>query len=204
MVKQMFEVRDKQMIDALLERVEYGTLAVSYKDEPYAVPLNFVYINDVIYFHGALRNKKMKMLKQNPKVSFSVVKNYALIASFFSTTEGLACPATQFFKSVSIRGHAQVIETREEKAMVFEALMKKLQPEGGYRPFSEDAYDQALRTTAVVKIVPTSLQCKFKFGQHLTSERFEMIQSFLKERHTKVDQETLEMMNILRGTVGHV
>jgi len=38
-------------------------------------------------FHGALKDKKMKMLSQNPKVSFSVVENYALIDSDFEQGE---------------------------------------------------------------------------------------------------------------------
>ena len=198
-MKQIFEINNKETINALLDSVEYGTLAVSYNNEPYAVPVNFVRIDEAIYFHGALSNKKMKILSSNPKVSFSVVQNYSLIASFFSSTEGLACPATQFFKSVSIDGVAKMVESREMKAMVFEALMAKLQPEGGYKPFSNEAYDKAIQATAVVKIVPHTTRCKFKFGQHLTQERFERILSYLKERDTKIDQETLKMMKQLRG-----
>ena len=50
-----------------------------------------------------------------------------------------------------------MVQSREEKAMVFEALMKKLQPEGGYKPFSNEAYDKAIKATAVMKIVPSIL-----------------------------------------------
>ena len=103
-MKKVFEMTDKRTINALLDTVEYGTLALSNQDKPYAVPVNFVRLGELVYFHGALSNKKMKLLAQNPNVSFSVVKSYAVIDSFFSATEGLACPATQFFKSVSIDG----------------------------------------------------------------------------------------------------
>ena len=197
-MKQIFEIKDKIIINELLDDSEYGTLAVSHHDEPYAVPVNFVRIDENIYFHGALSNKKMKILARNPKVSFSVVANYALIASFFSSTEGLACPATQFFKSVSIDGVVQMVKSRAEKAMVFEALMKKLQPQGGYKPFSDAEYDKALKATAVVKIVPHTTGCKFKFGQHVTKERFNMILSHLEERGTTMDKETAKMMKHLR------
>jgi len=193
-MKQIFEIKDRTIIHELLDSTEYGTLAVSLNDEPYAVPVNFVRIDDDIYFHGALSNKKMKILATNPKVSFSVVQNYALIASFFSSTDGLACPATQFFKSVSIDGEVEMVESREEKAMMFEALMKKLQPEGGYKPFSDSDYDTAIKATAVVKIEVKHLSCKFKFGQHVTKERFDMILSHLEERDTQIDRETIEIM----------
>ncbi len=141
-----FEIKDKTLIYDVLDKAEYGTLALSIADKPYAVPVNFVRIENDIYFHGALKNRKMKMLEQNPLVSFSVVENYALIDSDFSSTEGLACPATQFFKSVSIDGVVVVEESREVKAKVFEALMQKLQPKGGYKPFSDSDYDAAIKS----------------------------------------------------------
>ena len=194
-----FEIKDKVLVYDVLDKAEYGTLALCMDNKPYAVPVNFVRVEDDIYFHGALKNKKMKMLAQNPAVSFSVVENYALIDSDFSSTEGLACPATQFFKSVSIEGVAEVLESREVKAKVFTALMQKLQPKGGYKPFRDSEYDAAIKATAVVKIAVKTLSCKFKFGQHLNEERFEMIVSHLLERGMQVDRETVRLMKAHRG-----
>jgi len=200
-MKKIFHITDKNMINAVLDKAEYGTLAVCNENIPYAVPLNFVRIEENIYFHGALKNKKMKMIEQNPHASFSVVESYSIIASFFSSSDGLACPATHFFKSVSIDGVAKVVQNREEKAMMFEAMMQKLQPEGGYKSFNDEAYDKALGATAVVKIVPSSMTCKFKFGQHLDKERFDMILEHLKERNTEIDNETIEMMKGLKDGI---
>ncbi len=194
-----FEIKDKVLVYGVLDKAEYGTLALCMDNKPYAVPVNFVRVEDDIYFHGALKNKKMKMLAQNPAVSFSVVENYALIDSDFSSTEGLACPATQFFKSVSIEGVAEVLESREVKAKVFTALMQKLQPKGGYKPFRDSEYDAAIKATAVVKIEIKTFSCKFKFGQHLNEERFEMIVSALLERGTQIDRETVRLMKAQRG-----
>ena len=195
-----FEIKDKILIYDVLDKAEYGTLALSIENKPYAVPVNFVRVGNDIYFHGALKNKKMKILKQNPAVSFSVVENYALIDSDFSTVDGLACPATQFFKSVSIEGVAVVEESREVKAEVFTTLMQKLQPKGGYKPFSDSEYDPAIKATAVVKIEIEKLTCKFKFGQHLNEERFDMIVVHLLERDTQIDRETVKLMKEQRGT----
>jgi nitroimidazol reductase NimA-like FMN-containing flavoprotein (pyridoxamine 5'-phosphate oxidase superfamily) len=88
-MKQIFEIKDKVIIHSVLDRVEYGTLALSVDSVPYAVPVNFVQIEDNIYFHGALSNKKMKILAKNPRVSFSVVEEYSLIASFFLVLKDL-------------------------------------------------------------------------------------------------------------------
>ena len=56
-----FEIKDKAIIYSILDKAEYGTLAISMEDIPYAVPHNFIRLEDSIYFHGALKNRKMKM-----------------------------------------------------------------------------------------------------------------------------------------------
>jgi len=197
-MKQVFEIKDKKIIKSVLDNAEYGTLALCADNVPYSVPVNFVALNDVIYFHGAYKGRKMGMIAKNAKVSFSVVENYSLIQSYFSSTEGLACPATQFFKSVVIDGEAVVVESREEKAMMFEALMQKLQPEGKYISFDEEAYDKAIKATAVVKIVVSEMRTKFKFGQHLNAERFDMIVKHLEIRGEEKDLETMALMHELK------
>jgi len=194
-----FKIEDKSIINEILDQAEYGTLALSVDNTPYAVPLNFVRIEDGIYFHGALKNRKMKMLAQNPKVSFSVVENYSLIDSDFSSNDDLACPATQFFKSISIDGKVEMVEDKKEKTVMFEALMKKLQPKGGYKPFNDEVYSKALKSTAIYKLVADDMSCKFKFGQHLNEERFEMIIGSLEARGTQIDMATVKIMREQRG-----
>jgi len=194
-----FKIEDKSIINEILDQAEYGTLALSVDNTPYAVPLNFVRIEDGIYFHGALKNRKMKMLAQNPKVSFSVVENYSLIDSDFSSNDDLACPATQFFKSISIDGKVEMVEDKKEKTVMFEALMKKLQPKGGYKPFNDEVYSKALKSTAIYKLVADDMSCKFKFGQHLNEERFEMIIGSLEARGTKMDRATVKIMKNQRS-----
>jgi len=98
-----------------------------------------------------------------------------------------------------VDGVAEVTESREEKAKMFEALMQKLQPEGKYRSFDNNAYDKVLKATAVIKIVPTEIRAKFKFGQHVTEERFEMICKHLESRGEALDLETLALMKDLRS-----
>ena len=198
-MKSIFEIKDETIINAMMSDAEYGTLALCSDETPYSVPVNFVHEKDVIYFHGSLSGRKMRILKQNPKVSFSIVENFSLIASFFSSEEGLACPATQFFKSIIIDGKVSVVISREEKARVMMLLMQKLQPEGGYRPFKDTDYDKMLNATAVLKIDIENLRVKFKFGQNLDDERFNMILSHLQKRDSKIDKSTIEMMQLQRG-----
>ena len=197
-MKAAFEITDEAIIDALIDNASYGTLALSLDERPYSVPMNFVQIEGTIYFHGAKKGRKMQMLEKNPYASFSIVESHALIPSYFSSDAGLACPATHFFKSVIIDGSVEMVETSEEKGKVLSALMQKLQPEGKYRPFSDKDYEKSLNATAVYKLIPTERRAKFKFGQHLDSERFEMIITHLEARGEPIDLQTVAMMRAFK------
>ncbi|WP_457607958.1 pyridoxamine 5'-phosphate oxidase family protein [Nitratifractor sp.] len=192
------EKSDLPFIRRLLDDAEYGTLALFDGETPYAVPVNFVRIGEEIFFHGRRSGRKMRAIQRHPLVSFSVVRSYSLIDSTFSSTEGIACPATQFFASVHLEGTASLVEERKEKAAIFEALMAKLQPAGGYRSFDDPAYDKALEKTAVVRIVPTKIDRKLKFGQKLPIERYERILKHLRQRGNPLDLETVRIMELLR------
>lgn len=198
-MKQIFEIKDKSIIHTMMSNAEYGTLALCGDNTPYSVPVNFVHKGDLVYFHGSLSGRKMKMLRENPNVSFSIVENFSLIASYFSSTEGLACPATQFFKSIIIDGTVSIVEHTQEKISAMTLLMQKLQPEGRYKPFEDNVYEKMLNATAVLKIEVKELRAKFKFGQHLSKERFDMILSHLEKRDTKIDVETINMMKMMRN-----
>lgn len=197
-MKQVFEIKDTKIIDATLSNAEYGTLALSDKNTPYSIPVNFVHDEDIIYFHGSIGGRKMKILKENPKVSFSIVENFSIIASYFSSDEGLACPATQFFKSIIIDGEVSIVQEKREKIKALTLLMQKLQPEGGYKTFDDFLYEKMLNATAVLRIDIKNIRAKFKFGQHLDEKRFNMIISHLENRDTKTDRETIEMMKTQR------
>jgi len=198
-MKQIFEIKEQQTINKILEKAEYGTLALSDNGKPYSIPVNFVMLDNAIYFHGSHKGRKMEILAKNSQVSFSVVENYSLIQSYFSSNDGSACPATQFFKSVIIDGRAIIVEKQEEKAKVLEALMQKLQPEGNYIPLCDESYKKALKATAVVKIEIDELKCKFKFGQHLNQKRFDMIVKYLEKRGKEIDLETIMLMKEMKG-----
>ena len=197
-MKVAFEITDEAIINDLIDAASYGTLALSVDNRPYSVPMNFVQVDSAICFHGAKRGRKMQILEQNPYASFSIIESHALIPSYFSATEALACPATHFFKSVIIDGSIEQVSASDEKAKIMTALMQKLQPEGKYRPFSDSEYEKHLNATAVYRLLPTERRAKFKFGQHLDTKRFEMIITHLEARGTPIDLQTIAMMQRFR------
>jgi uncharacterized protein len=141
----------------------------------------------------------MQMIYENANASFSVVQNYSVIQSYFSSNEQLACPATHFFKSIIIDGQIEIVDSYEEKIKAMSLLMEKLQKEGGYKPFTDKVYEKMLNAVAVYKLNKKKLTAKFKFGQNLSDERFDMVIEHLKKRDTKIDNATIEMMLIKRN-----
>ena len=193
-MKSVFQITDSIIIDDVLSSVEYGTLALCVDNIPYSIPVNFAHNEKSVYFHGNKKGKKMQMIYENANASFSVVQSYSVIQSYFSSNEQLACPATHFFKSIIIDGQIEIVDSYEEKIKAMSLLMKKLQKEGGYKPFTDKVYEKMLNAVAVYKLNKKELTAKFKFGQNLSDERFDMVIEHLKKRDTKIDNATIEMM----------
>ncbi|MBM7566735.1 pyridoxamine 5'-phosphate oxidase family protein [Paenibacillus sacheonensis] len=193
-----FEINeDQEEITSFLEEMSFGFLGTATPDgEPSMTPLNFVYVGGSIYFHGSRIGEKMTQLKKNQRVTFMAAKEYAVIPSYFSDPL-MACPATAYFKSVRVDGHAVVVDDPAEKAAALEALMRKLQPEGGYKEIdSEDPdYIPRLKGVAVVRIDADRVIGKFKFGQNLKQPDRESITAQLAERGLPQDAETIALMN---------
>lgn len=196
MRRKEFTVEDPREIESFLQEMSFGFLGTVGPDGWSRVtPLNFVYDGRCIYFHGSRAGEKMKHLKQDPRVSFTVAKEYAIIPSYFTDPQ-LACPASAFFKSVMVRGLAEAVENPEEKASALTLFMEKLQPEGGYDPITAEdpKYTGQLKAVSLFKIVPKEISAKFKFGQNLTEPRFNDVTSGLEKRNLELDPETVSLM----------
>ncbi|MDF2924953.1 MAG: flavin-nucleotide-binding protein [Paenibacillaceae bacterium] len=191
-----FNVEEQEEIKAFLQEMSFGYLATAGADGwPHLTPLNYVYVNGHIYFHGSHKGSKMKEIAASGKVAFAVAKEYAIIPSYY-TDPAMACPASAFFKSVHIRGMAEAVSDLQEKAEVLSALMEKLQPEGGYDPITPDdsRYMRELKAVAVVRVTIDELTAKFKFGQNMAAEHRDSVVAGLQERGRPDDQETAELM----------
>ncbi|MFW9856365.1 MAG: pyridoxamine 5'-phosphate oxidase family protein [Candidatus Thorarchaeota archaeon] len=159
---------------------------------PRIVPLNFVLVNECIYFHGAQEGEKFDLLRKAPKVTFSVDIPYSFIPSYWQSKKS-ASFATQFFKSVHIRGTGSIVIDIEEKAEVLQKLMIKHQPEGKFVPINvtERIYKSEITGVAVYRIDPVEISVKIKFGQNLSRRVLLNIIERLRERNQGMDAETI-------------
>lgn len=87
---------------------------------PYTIPINFVYEDGHIYFHGALQGHKMDAIKACDKVCFTVI------------SEPVQEPGDWWYhvKSVICRGCISVIEDDTDHLSKLQLLGSKYFPEG--------------------------------------------------------------------------
>ena len=79
------KLTEKQCID-ILKRAKTATLALHGDDEyPYSVPVNYVYLDGKIYFHGAKSGHKIDAIKNNSKVSISIIDQEDVIEEELTT-----------------------------------------------------------------------------------------------------------------------
>ena len=107
-------------VENILKTSPNGTLALYGENGyPYSVPVNFVYSDGKIYFHGAAEGYKLDCMKKDPHVSFSVIGKDDIAKESFTT----------LFSSVIAFGTIRVIDTMEEKIPVLEAMVGKYSAE---------------------------------------------------------------------------
>lgn len=190
-----FHVEDKVAFRELLDSCEYGVLSLIDGESPYSVPLNFAYLENSIIFHGAMEGKKISLIKTNPNASFSVVKSYSFLPSYFSNTTS-ACPATQFFASIFVSGQISIVSDVKLKSKALNALMQKMQPENGYEKIepTNPIYEKMLDKTAVFALHVESSTLKIKAGQNLSAEKKENLIAHLLKRDSEVDKQTIELI----------
>jgi len=199
-MKENTRIKDEKIIEKIIDDAEYGTLALcDVKGKPYALPINYVRIGDDLYFHGSKKGRKIEALESNKQASFSIVETLSFVPSYFSTKEDLACPATQFYRSVSIDGRIEFVDDYKEKVLALSKLMEKLQPEGKYQSMSKAVYLKAIDATRIFKLIPNEITGKFKLGQQHSKERLELIIKNLEARGTQTDLETVALMRELIG-----
>ncbi len=185
-------IKSKEKIVNFLNEEKTGRIgSIDEKGYPQIIPMNFVFVNDVIYMHSHIRGEKLDNIKRDSKVGFEVDKNLEFLPSYFFDPEDASLADTLYI-SVVIKGEAHMINENKEKVLALNALMRKYQPEGKYSPMMEDM--EVLDAVAVIKIVPKEMNGKYKIGQNmLKEERIELAQNIL-EKNSKTARETLEVM----------
>ncbi len=186
------EILDEALFDEVARDCAVGYLTlVTAEGRPRSIALNFAALGRDIVFHGALAGEKYELMRARPRAGFTMVKEYSFIPSYWSAPDH-ACPATHFFKSVEIDGVAEVVEDPSLKARALQALMLKMQPEGGHVPIDHELpmYRGSLARVGVFRVVTAAWTGKAKFGQNEPARLRRLFVEKLRERGAPVDLAT--------------
>jgi len=186
------EIKSKEKIIEFLSSQQTGRISsIDENGYPQIIPMNFVFMNDVIYMHSHIRGEKLDNIRRNQKVGFEVDKSLEFLPSYFSDPTDASLADTLYI-SVVIKGNGSIVSDKEEKTTALNGLIKKYQPEGGYEPIKPEM--DVLNEVEVIKIVPESLRGKYKIGQNMDMKsRIDLARQIL-ERNSPTAKETLDIM----------
>ena len=185
-------IKSKDKIVEFLNEESTGRISsIDEQGFPQIIPMNFVFLNDLVYMHSHIRGEKIENIKRNSKVGFEVDRNLEFLPSYFSDPEDASLADTLYI-SVVIKGEAQLVEDNEEKVLALNGLMEKYQPEGQYKPMNKNM--GVLDATAVIKIIPKEMNGKYKIGQNMSKEEKVDLANKIKNRNSKTSKETLAIM----------
>lgn len=159
-----YEIQSKKKIIDFLNSQPAGRVASIDKDGyPQVIPMNFVYADGAIYMHSHPFGEKLDNIRRNPSIGFEVDQHICFLPSYyFHPTD--ASQADTLYISVVIKGKAEIVEDREEKARALNALMEKYQKEGRYEAL--DAEMPVVVEVAIIKVTSSDMRGKYKVGQH--------------------------------------
>lgn len=123
MFREMRRFRQQLTAEESAQHLREGTTAVlgvlGDDGYPYTVPVNYVYADGKIYFHGAKAGHKFDAITRCDKVSLCVVAQSEVVREDLTT----------YFKSVIVFGRARVLETEEEVFRAAELLGLRFNPD---------------------------------------------------------------------------
>lgn len=134
---------------AVLKNSEYGIFGtIGEHGYPHTVPINYVYMNDCIYFHCAKEGHKIDNIEKNNKVSFTAVGYHKVLADKFDSE----------YESAIIFGRAIEVYDQEKEAALLE-MIHKYSP--AYLKAGQEYIDRAKNHIKIIKIEVDHLAGKF-------------------------------------------
>lgn len=118
------ELTEKVVQEEILRQAEVGRLGTSVDGVPYVVPMNFCYVEDIIYLHSFRDGKKIKAIQSNPKVCFEVDDGEIIKGD-------APCDYSWRYTSVIANGVATIVEDKDERLRGLRLISDKYSPGKG-------------------------------------------------------------------------
>lgn len=135
-------------IEDFLSTARVGRLGTRLKDQPYIVPILYVYHKGKILIHSSGRGKKIEAIVEDPKICFEIDESLR---------------DERELRSVIIFGEADIIQKREEKLEALRALVEKYREYHKRREelmhilYNEQYYAECMERATIIAISPTQV-----------------------------------------------
>ena len=107
---------DRETINAILDEGFFCHVGFVVDEQPYVIPTGYGRVGDVLYIHGSAASRMLRHLSQgvNVCVTVTLVDGLVLARSAFHHSVN--------YRSVVILGHAEIVETPEDKNKALETF----------------------------------------------------------------------------------
>ena len=104
------EIKDQEIIENVIKNSEVCRLGMAKDNVPYVIPISFGYDGEAIYFHTAVKGKKIDYFEANNRVCFEFEHGVKLMPD-----DDTPCEWSFSFQSVIGYGRISEMLTDEEK-----------------------------------------------------------------------------------------
>lgn len=116
-----FIIEDKQRIENIIQRCDICFVGITdLEGNPYVIPMNFGYADDIIYLHSGPEGSKLEMLERNPNICITFSVGHKLVYQHAK----VACSYSMRSESVMCRGKIEFIEDIDKKRNALDIIMK--------------------------------------------------------------------------------
>lgn len=112
-------IDNREEINKIIKACKTCFLAMSEKDKPYVLPMNFALEDDCIILHSAPKGRMWEAIKANPKVCI----NWTLGEDLVWQDVRVGCSYRVISQSVLVEGEVEFIEDFDEKYRCMKLLM---------------------------------------------------------------------------------
>lgn len=173
---------------------DFGQLAVNGLDgePPFVQPAHFVYdpapgAHGEVLLHLARPNPLWRALEAAPRVTLSVVDDYAFVPGPWHAAPGDPSEhgtPTSFYAAVQLLGVAHVLDDPQAKADLLQRQVGHFQPDGGTAPVApgQEPFGRMLAGIRGVRIDVTQVRAKFKYGGNKPEEVQRRVAGLLADR----------------------
>jgi len=113
------EITNPNLITEIIKANYICRIALSDKNQPYIIPMNYGYKTNSIYLHCAKKGKKIDIINKNSKVCFEITDSIEIV------TADKACGYGTRFRSVIGFGKIKQIDDTAEKAEALKIIMNQ-------------------------------------------------------------------------------